>query len=374
LSIPFLDLKAAYLELKADLDAAYRRVMDGGWYVLGREVEALEAEFAVYCGVRHCVTVGNGLDALALVLRAAGVGAGDEVIVPGHTFIATWLAVSAVGAVPVAVDVDEGTGLMDPRVVEQAVTPRTAAVLPVHLYGQPADMGALGAVARRHGLLLVEDAAQAHGARSHGRRAGGLGHAAGFSFYPVKNLGAFGDGGAVTTDDGELAGRVRLLRNYGSRAKYQHDEAGVNSRLDELQAAFLRAKLGRLDTWNGRRARLADIYDQGLAGLPGLALPAVAPGAEPVWHLYVVRHARRDELRQHLERAGIGSLIHYPTPPHLAGAYAQRQWRGGPLPVAERLSRSVLSLPIGPHLSAADARRVAETVTGFVSAAGRAAA
>jgi dTDP-3-amino-3,4,6-trideoxy-alpha-D-glucose transaminase len=373
-NIPFLDLKAAYLELKADLDAAYRRVMDGGWYILGREVEALEAEFAAYCGVRHCVTVGNGLDALTLVLRAAGVGPGDEVIVPGHTFIATWLAVSAVGADLVAVDVDEATGLMDPALVEQAVTPRTAAVLPVHLYGQPADMDALTAVARRHGLLVIEDAAQAHGARYRGRPAGSLGHAAGFSFYPVKNLGAFGDAGAVTTDDGGLAERVRRLRNYGSRAKYRHEERGVNSRLDELQAAFLRVKLARLDDWNARRARLAAAYGEALAGLSGLALPGAVPGAEPAWHLYVVRHARRDELRQHLERAGIGSLVHYPMPPHLSGAYAQGGWRGGPLPVAERLGREVLSLPIGPHLSAAHAQVVTEAVKGFVTLITRAAA
>jgi dTDP-3-amino-3,4,6-trideoxy-alpha-D-glucose transaminase len=367
-TIPFLDVGAAYLELKPELDAAYQRVMDGGWFVLGREVEALEAEFAAYCGVRHCVTVGNGLDALALVLRAAGVGPGDEVIVPGHTFIATWLAVSAAGAVPVAVDVDEATGLMDARLVEPAVTPRTAAVVPVHLYGQPADTDAVGAVARRHGLLVVEDAAQAHGARWNGRPAGGLGDAAGFSFYPVKNLGAFGDGGAVTTNDDGLAQRLRLLRNYGCRTKYQHELPGVNSRLDELQAAFLRVKLRRLDDWNARRARLAAAYGQALAGLPGLALPAVAPGAEPVWHLYVVRHARRDELRRHLERAGVGTLVHYPTPPHRAPAYARQQWLGGPLPVTERLAREVLSLPMGPHLRAADVLRVGAAVRQFVAA------
>jgi dTDP-4-amino-4,6-dideoxygalactose transaminase len=374
LNVPFLDLKAGYLELRAELDAAYRRVMDGGWYVLGPEVEALEAEFAAYCGARHCVTVGNGLDALYLVLRAAGVGPGHEVIVPGHTFIATWLAVSAAGAVPVAVDVDEQTCNLDPRLVEAAVTPRTTAIVPVHLYGQPADMDPLAAIARRHGLLLLEDAAQAHGAHYLGRPAGGLGDAAGFSFYPVKNLGAFGDGGAVTTNDDGLAGRVRLLRNYGARAKYDHEEAGVNSRLDELQAAFLRVKLARLDAWNARRARLAAVYGQALAGLSGLTLPAVAPGAQPVWHLYVVRHPRRDELRQHLEGAGIGSLIHYPTPPHLARAYAGREWRGERLPVTERLARTVLSLPMGPHMLTGDVLRVAEAVGRFAPSGARAAA
>jgi dTDP-3-amino-3,4,6-trideoxy-alpha-D-glucose transaminase len=374
LNVPFLDLKAAYLELKGELDAAYHRVMDGGWYILGPEVEALESEFAASCGVRHCVTVGTGLDALHLVLRACGVGSGDEVIVPGHTFIATWLAVSAVGAVPVAVDVDEQTYLMDPERVAEAITPRTVALMPVHLYGQPADMDALNALAERHGLLVIEDAAQAHGARYKGRPVGSLAAAAGFSFYPVKNLGAFGDGGAVTTNDDDLAQRLRLLRNYGSRAKYHHEQQGVNSRLDELQAAFLRVKLKQLDAWNARRGRLAMLYRQTLAALPGLTLPAVASWALPVWHLFVVQHARRDDLRRYLEQAGIWSLIHYPTPPHLSPAYAQRGWKGGRLPITERLAGDVLSLPMGPHLQSADALRVSAAVKRFIASEGRAAA
>jgi dTDP-3-amino-3,4,6-trideoxy-alpha-D-glucose transaminase len=365
MTIPFLDLRSAYRELQGELDAACRRVVESGWYVLGAEVEAFEAEFAAYCGVRHCVAVGNGLDALTLLLRACGVGRGDEVIVPAHTFIATWLAVTAAGALPVAADVDERTGNLDPARAAAAVTPRTAALLPVHLYGQPADMDALAAVAGRHGLALLEDAAQAHGARYKGRRAGGLGRAAGFSFYPAKNLGALGDGGAVTTDDAALAAKLRRLRNYGSTAKYHHEERGVNSRLDELQAALLRVKLRRLDEWNGRRAALARLYADALTDVPGLAPPFVPEWAAPAWHLYVVGHRRRDDLRRSLTRAGVDTLIHYPVPPHLSGAYRPGGWRGGPVPVAERLAREVLSLPMGPHLSEAEVRRVGEVLARF---------
>jgi dTDP-3-amino-3,4,6-trideoxy-alpha-D-glucose transaminase len=368
MTIPFLDLHTPYRELSDELDAAYRRVMESGWYILGAEVEAFESEFAAYCGARHCVSVGNGLDALALTLRGLGVGPGDEVIVPAHTFIATWLAVSAAGALPVAADVDERTGNLDPAAARAAVTPRTAALMPVHLYGQPADMDAVSAVARRHGLKVVEDAAQAHGARYGGRRAGALGDAAGFSFYPVKNLGALGDGGAVTTDDGELAARVRLLRNYGSRVKYQHEQRGGNSRLDELQAALLRVKLRHLDDWNARRAAVAARYRAALAGLPGLALPHVPDDVEPVWHLFAVRHPRRDELQHHLSRCGIGSMVHYPVPPHQSGAYRDGAWRGGGLAVAERWARECLSLPIGPHLSREDAGLVAAAVARFAGA------
>jgi dTDP-3-amino-3,4,6-trideoxy-alpha-D-glucose transaminase len=373
MNVPFLDLRAAYSELRDELDAATRRVAESGWYVLGAEVEAFEAEFAAYCGARHCVAVGNGLDALTLLLRACGVGPGDEVIVPAHTFIATWLAVTAAGALPVAADVDERTGNLDPARAEEAVTPRTAAILPVHLYGRPADMDALAAVAGRHGLALLEDAAQAHGARYKGRRVGALGRAAGFSFYPVKNLGALGDGGAVTTDDAALAARLRLLRNYGSATKYHHEERGVNSRLDELQAALLRVKLRRLDEWNGRRAGVARLYADVLADVPGLALPIISRGSEPVWHLFVVRHRRRDELQRHLAGCGVGSMIHYPVPPHLSGAYRGGGWRGENLAVSERFARECLSLPIGPHLAAGDAEAVAGAVRRFCEARRRAA-
>lgn len=365
-SVPFLDLAAAHEEIRAELDAAWRRVAASGRYVLGPELEAFEGEFAAYCGARYGVGVGNGLEALHLILRAMGIGTGDEVIVPAMTFIATWLAVSYAGASPVPVDVDPATANLDPARLAAAVTPRTRAVIAVHLYGLPADMDAVAAVARRHGLAVIEDAAQAHGARYKGRRVGGLGDAAGFSFYPAKNLGALGDGGAVVTDDAALAERVRRLRNYGARAKYDHEVRGFNSRLDELQAAFLRVKLARLGEWNARRRRVADRYLEGWRGLDGLVLPAVPAWAEPVWHLFTVRHPRRDALGEHLARRGIETLVHYPTPPHLAGAYAGGPWRAGDFPAAEGWARQVLSLPMGPHLSDEAVRQVIGAVRGFV--------
>jgi dTDP-3-amino-3,4,6-trideoxy-alpha-D-glucose transaminase len=364
-NIPFYDLKAADHPLRAELDAGYRRVMDSGWFILGPEVEAFEREFAQYCGVAHCVTVGNGLEALRLILEAHGIGPRAEVIVPGYTFIATWLAVTAVGATPVAVDVDEWTGNLDPKLVEPALTSRTAAIIPVHLYGQPADVEPILTMARRRGIKVIEDAAQAHGARYNGRWAGNLGDAAAFSFYPVKNLGALGDGGAVTTNDTELADRVRLLRNYGSRTKYRHDIAGTNSRLDELQAAFLRVKLRHLDTWNARRARVAKAYDNAMKGSRELTLPHVIPSAESAWHQYVVRHPRREALRAHLEQRGVGTLIHYPTPPHRTAAYAAERWLGGDLSVSERLAAECLSLPMGPHLTDEQVEHVGAAMRDF---------
>jgi dTDP-4-amino-4,6-dideoxygalactose transaminase len=350
MNVPFLDLRAAYLELKPEFDAAYRRVMDSGWYLLGKELEAFEAEFAAYLGAKYCVGVGNGLDALHLILRGYAIGVGDEVIVPSNTYIATWLAVSYAGAIPVPVEPDPATYNLDPRRVEAAITSRTRAIMPVHLYGQPADMDPIMELAERRGLKVIEDNAQAQGALYKGRRTGALGHAAGNSFYPGKNFGAFSDAGAVTTNDAALAERIRSLRNYGSRQKYFNEYKGINSRLDELQAAFLRVKLGKLDEWNDRRRALAARYRVALAGVPGLVLPFVPEWAEPVWHLFVVRHANRDGLQQALTEAGIGTLIHYPVPPHLSGAYADGNWRPGAFPVAEALATSVLSLPMGPHL------------------------
>lgn len=350
MSVLFLDLKAAYEELRSDFDSAHRRVMDSGWYLLGREIEAFEAEFAAYCGAKHAVGVANGLDALHLILRAYGIGPGDEVIVPANTYIATWLAVSHAGAVPVPVEPDPQTCNLDPVRIEAALTPRTRAIMPVHLYGRPADMDPILDIARRRGLKVVEDNAQAHGARYNGRRTGGLGDAAGTSFYPGKNLGAFGDGGAVTTNDPELAARVRLLRNYGSKVKYEHEIQGFNSRLDELQAAFLRVKLGVLDEWNQRRAAVAERYRAAFADT-GLRLPAPSPVGGHVWHLYTVRHAGRDRLRDFLEQAGVGTGIHYPIPPHLQPAYAFLGLREGAFPVSEKIHREILSLPMGPHLS-----------------------
>ena len=365
MNVPFLDVGATYRELRTAHDAAYQRVMDSGWVLLGRELEAFEAEFAAYCGVPHCVGVANGLDALHLVLRAWDIGPGDEVIVPSNTYIATWLAVSMVGATPVPVEPDPGTFNLDPVRLAAALTPRTRAIIPVHLYGQAADMESIMALATAHGLRVLEDNAQAQGARVQGRITGGLGHAAGNSFYPGKNLGAFGDGGAVTTHDAELADRVRLLRNYGSRKKYFNEVAGVNSRLDELQAAFLRVKLPHLDDWNSRRRAVAALYQRELAGLPGLCLPVVPPGHEPAWHLYVVRHPRRDALQARLQSAGVGTLVHYPVPPHLSGAYAVAGWQRGSFPLAEQLAEEVLSLPIGPHCSLDQAAHVATAVREF---------
>lgn len=358
MKIPFLELKPAYEELRGELDAAYHRVMDSGWYLLGKELETFEEEFAAYCRVRHCVAVGNGLDALHLILRAYGIGPGDEVLVPSFTFIATWLAVSYAGATPVPVEVDPATCNLDPARIEAAITPRTKAIMPVHLYGQPTAMQPLLKIAQRHGLKVIEDSAQAQGATCDECRAGGLGDAAGTSFYPGKNLGAFGDAGAVTTNDAELAQRVRTLRNYGSRTKYFYDFKGFNSRVDELQAAFLRAKLVKLDDWNRRRRAIADYYLRELRNVPGLTLPSIAPGMESVWHIFAVQHPRRDSLQQELAQAGVGTLIHYPVPPHLSDAYAELGLKPGSLPIAERLAKTVLSLPMGPHVKTQEAEEV----------------
>lgn len=363
MKVPFLDLKAPYLELRDELDDAYRRVMESGWYVLGQEVGAFEAEFADYCESRHCVGVGNGLEALHLILRAYGIGEGSEVIVPANTYIATWLAVSYAGARPIPVEPDERTYNINAELIEAAVTERTQAILPVHLYGQPADMDAIRKIADRYGLKVIEDAAQAHGARYKGRRAGSLGDAAGFSFYPGKNMGAMGDGGAVVTDDVGLADRVRLLCNYGSRVKYHNEVKGFNSRLDELQAAFLRVKLARLDEWNARRREVATLYLEALGVVSSLTLPYVPGWAEPAWHLFVVRHPQRDKLQECLEESGIGTLIHYPIPPHLSEAYATEGWRSGDFPVTEHLTREVLSLPVGPHFKEEEVTQVTKILT-----------
>ena len=359
--IPFLDLGPAYAELKDELDAAARRVMASGQFILGPEVTAFEEEFAAYCGVDHAIGVGSGLDALRLILLGYGVGAGNDVLVPSNTFIATWLAVTQTGATPVPVEPDPTTYNLTATAVEAAITPGTRAIVPVHLYGTPADMDKILAIGRERGIPVVEDAAQAHGARYHGRRTGSLGDAAGFSFYPGKNLGALGDAGAITTDDDALADRVRRLRNYGSKQKYHHDVPGLNSRLDSLQAAALRIKLRRLDEWNERRRRLAARYLEQLAGAERLVRPRTLEWVEPVWHLFVVRHPRRDELQRRLSDAGVDTIIHYPIPPHLSRAFA-RDFEDAELPIAERLGAEVLSLPIGPHLSLEHADRVAAAV------------
>lgn len=374
MNVPFLDVKTAYAELSGEIDAAVARVLRSGWYILGPEVEAFEDAFAEYCEARHCVGVANGLDALVLGLRALGIGPGDEVIVPSNTFIASWLAASAVGARPVPVEPDEFYNI-DPKGIAAAITPNTRAIMPVHLYGMPANLDAILAIARSRNLPVIEDAAQAHGARYKGRRIGAHGNLTCWSFYPGKNLGALGDGGAVTTDDPELAETLRLLRNYGSSKKYVHEKRGVNSRLDPIQAAVLQVKLRHLDDWNERRREIAVRYDAALAG-SALVLPRVPNWAEPVWHLYVVQCDARDELQQDLGQAGVATQIHYPIPAHLQQAYAGDAAGFGNLSRTERMAGRILSLPIGPHLTEAQAGHVIRAIAGWtgVSPGDRAAA
>ena len=359
--IPFLDLGAAYRELQSQIDDAVARVLASGHYILGPQVDAFESEFAAYCEANHCIGLANGLDALHLALRAMDVGPGDEVIVPSNTYIATWLAVSQCGATPVPVEPVEATYNIDPALIEAAITARTRVILPVHLYGQPADMDPILAIARKHGLRVLEDAAQAHGARYKGQRIGAHGDVVAWSFYPGKNLGALGDAGAVTTNDPELADRIRVLRNYGSRVKYVNEVQGYNSRLDPVQAAVLRVKLAHLDAWNVRRVDVAAAYMHGLTGI-GLALPHVPEWAAPAWHLFVVRHPERDVLQQRLSDTDVGTLIHYPIPPHKQAAYADAGFAPEAFPIASRMADEVLSLPIGPHLQREDALRVVQAV------------
>lgn len=350
MNVPFLDLQEPYFELRGEIDAAIKRVLESGRYILGEEVATFEREFAAFTEAQHCVGVANGLDAMHLVLRAMGVGLADEVIVPSNTYIATWLAVSQCGAIPVPVEPDAATYNLDPAKIEAAITSRTKVILPVHLYGQPADLDPILALARKHGLKVLEDAAQAHGARYKGRRIGAHGNAVAWSFYPAKNLGALGDGGAVTTDDPDLTDRIRVLRNYGSRVKYVNEVQGYNSRLDPVQAAVLRVKLQYLDAWNERRGMLAAEYTRQLHET-GLILPQVSDLTDPAWHLYVVQHSQRNKLQKCLTDVGIETLIHYPIPPHLQPAYAGVGYAPGSRPLAERLANDMLSLPIGPHLS-----------------------
>jgi dTDP-4-amino-4,6-dideoxygalactose transaminase len=366
LRVPFLDVGAGLEELRLQLDEAYHRVVDSGRVLLGEEVDAFEREFAAFCQAQHCVGVGSGLDAIFLVLKALEIGNGDEVIVPANTYIATWLAVSYAGAKPVPVEPDEFTYNVDPASVRGAITPKTRAIIPVHLYGQPADMDAISEVALEHDLFAIEDAAQAHGALYKGKRVGRLGDAAVFSFYPAKNLGALGDSGAVVTNNGSLAERIRLLRNYGSRVKYSHELKGINSRMDELQAAFLRVKLAKLDDWNRRRKRLAELYSAELSRIPQLVLPYVPKWVDPSWHLYVVRKPERDKLQSDLGQIGVETMIHYPIPPHLSEAYSEMRSQNLQLPITERMAHEVLSLPIGPHLSMEQLAYVVEMIKKLV--------
>ena len=359
MAVPFSDLKAIYQDLRPEIDQAVKRTLESGRYILGDEVAAFEHEYATYCESRYCVGVANGLDALHLALLALGVGLGDEVIVPANTYIATWLAVSQCGATPVPVEPDIATYNIAPEQIEKAISSRTRVIIPVHLYGQPADLDPIIALARRYNLKVLEDGAQAHGARYKNRRIGAHGDIVAWSFYPGKNLGAFGDGGAITTDDEQLADRVRLLGNYGSRSKYINDVVGYNSRLDEVQAAVLRVKLRHLDRYNSARSQVAKTYLDGLVATD-LILPTVADSSETVWHLFVVRTADRDEFQRDLDRVGVQTLIHYPIPPHLQSAYTEMGLPRGSFPVSEKIHAEVLSMPLYPTMTPIE---TAEVVT-----------
>ena len=363
--VPFLDFHGQYQELKTDIDCALAKVFDSGWYVLGKELEAFEKEFSEYCGVKYSIGVGNGLDALGLLLQAYGIGEGDEVIVPAHTFIATWLSVSQVGATPIPVDVNEFDFNISAPEISKKLSPKTKAIIPVHLYGQPASMEQLYAIADDHGLIIIEDNAQACGAKYKSDRTGTLGHGAAFSFYPGKNLGAFGDGGAITTNDASVAEKVAMLRNYGSPQKYKNEVKGINSRLDEMQAAMLRVKLRKLDEWNDRRSRIAEQYSSELDSVDGLQLPTILPHRSHVWHLYVVLHERRDALQEHLKKNQVSTLIHYPEPPHLSGAYSELEYKEGDFPISEKISKTALSLPIGPHQTEEQTQHVINVIQSF---------
>ncbi len=357
-TIPLVDLKAQYRTIKAEIDQALLRAVERTDYILGEDVRLFEEEFARHAKARFCVSCASGTDALHLAVRVLGIGPGDEVIVPAFTFVATALGVTLAGAKPVLIDVDPKTALIDPKAVERALTPRTKAILPVHLYGQCADMDPLLEIAKAKKLHVIEDAAQAHGAEYKGRRAGSMGVLAGFSFYPGKNLGAYGDGGAITGNDPALVERLQLLRNWGSRKKYHHEEPGLNSRLDTLQAAILRVKLRRLEAWNEERRKLAALYDQALRGIPGLELTQTSKGS--VHHLYVVRLENRDGALARLQENGIGAGLHYPFAVHQLGAYKWLGYRPGDFPVSEDWARRCLSLPIYAEMPRDAVERAAE--------------
>lgn len=349
MTVPFLDLKSPYFELQEEIDSATKRVCKSGWYVLGDEVKNFEIEYAQYCESKYCVGVGNGLDALHIILRAMDIGPGDEVIVPSFTFIATWLAVSYCGAKPVPVDCSINTFNIDPNKIEAAITKKTKAIIPVHLYGRIANMDAIIAIAKKYNLKVIEDAAQSQGATYKNKKSGSLADAAAHSFYPGKNLGAFGDGGAITTSDEHLVKRIKALRNYGSDKKYYYEYKGYNSRLDELQAAILRVKLKKLNEWNNRRHTIAQKYLQELKVINDLHLPVIPDELHSSWHLFVIRHNERDSIQKKLEKKNISTLIHYPIPPYQSDAYIS-EFNNNHFPVSDKLSKTVLSLPIGPHM------------------------
>ena len=363
--VPFLSFQPQHVPIREEVLAAVARVYDSYWYVLGEEVKQFEADYSAFSGAKYTIGVANGLDALVLALRALGIGPGDEVIVPSNTYIATWLAVTQVGATPIGVEPDQATSNLDPVLIAAALTPRTRAIMPVHLYGQACRMTEIMAIARRHQLHVVEDNAQAQGATFEGQTTGSFGAVNGTSFYPGKNLGALGDAGAVTTTSAELDQKVRVLRNYGSQQKYYNEVVGYNSRLDELQAAVLSVKLRHLPEWTRQRQQVAAWYGQHLAGIEGLRLPRVADGATHVYHLYVVQTANRDALQQHLTAQGIGTMIHYPVPPHRQQAYQAMGLEPGCFPIAEELAATCLSLPMWPGMTEVQVIAVAAAIRGF---------
>ena len=363
-AVPFLDVGAACRELRDEIMQSISRVLDSGWFVLGEECRCFEQEFADYVGARYCAGTGSGLDALTLALRAHDIGLGDEVIVPSNTFIATWLSVSQVGAIPVPVDPDPDSYNIDPALVAKAITGRTRAIIPVHLYGRPADLDPINAVAAEKGVVVIEDAAQAHGAAYKNRKIGSGANTVAWSFYPGKNLGALGDGGAVTSSDEDIISKVRILRNYGSETKYVHEVQGINSRLDEIQAAVLRQKLARLDEWNARRKAIARQYIDAIAN-DNIKLPRVDTDYNSVWHLFVVRTNERDRLARHLAARNIDTAIHYPVSVHRQSAYKDIDFSAHPCPVSDMLQDQLLSLPIGPHMDQEQVELVIDAVSAF---------
>jgi dTDP-4-amino-4,6-dideoxygalactose transaminase len=365
IQVPFLAFQGQHIPIREEIMSAIGRVYDSYWYVLGEEVTQFEKDYASFNQVKHAVGVANGLDALVLALRTLGIGPGDEVIVPSNTYIATWLAVTQVGAIPVPVEPELATSNIDPTLIAAAITPRTRAIMPVHLYGQACRMTEIMSLAKQYDLYVVEDNAQSQGAAFDGRLTGSFGHLNGTSFYPGKNLGALGDAGAVTTDNAELATKLCVLRNYGSQRKYYNEVVGYNSRLDELQAAVLRIKLQYLPEWTKQRQAIAASYNEQLRDINGLSLPVVASGATHVYHLYVVRTAQRDELQDFLHRQGVGTLIHYPVPPHLQQAYAELNMLVGSYPLAEELASTTLSLPMWPGMTEQQIGYVAVTIRKF---------
>ena len=365
MKIPFLSFEGMHAPHRADILAAMERVLDSGWFIMGQELTRFEQAFAQYTGVSDCVGVANGLDALHIALKTLGIGKGDEVIVPSNTYIASWLAVSQMGATPIPVEPNPETYNIDPARIEAAISPRTKAIMPVHLYGQACEMEALMRIAKKHNLYVVEDNAQAQGAAFAGKPTGSFGDINATSFYPGKNLGALGDAGGITTNSPEWARAVRTYRNCGSQQKYHNEEKGINSRLDELQAAVLSSKLPLLNTWNEERQALAAAYLQNLADVPELILPKTAQSASHVYHLFVVRTEQRDALQAHLQKAGVGTLIHYPIPPHLQPAYSELGYKKGDFPLAESIAQTALSLPLYPGLSAEALAYVCQSIREF---------